>query len=274
MKTSRKIAIIAGLVVLAAAVVMAVLFLTGRMRLTGRGSGTQPTVRVKRPYLVQKNADTSAVKYHQDASEAKAKERVRAVPRRFAAANEDGIFRDSDGKPYSQADQKIMSAAAAAINKDDLELARSIAEKALVSDNVELREAVVDALGWFGESAMVELTPFLSDPDAGIASAASSHWKDALQEIEDDGIKAGVIEKSLNVLADKDLLEDVANELIGIDELAAVQVIANVMESGNEAAIAAVQEAYDSITGEKWNGLDAAEAWLQENYVPDDDDDE
>ena len=269
MKTSRKGVMVAGSVVVVAAIVAAVLFLRGRE------SNTQPTAQVKRPYLVQKNADTSAVKYHRDAADSKrTKERVRVMPRRFAAANEDGVFRDRDGNPYGPEDQKIMSAAAAAIDKDDLELARSIAEKALASDNVELRSDVVDALGWFGKDAMAELTPFLSDRDEKVAQAAASHWKDALQEIEDDGVKAGVIEVSLKALADKDLLEDVADELIGMDELAAVQVIANVIESGNEAAVAAVQEVYDSITGEEWSGVDAAEAWLQENYASDDDDDE
>lgn len=68
------------------------------------------------------------------------------------------------------------------------------------------------------------------------------------------------------------MLEDVANELIGMDELAAVQVIANVMESGDRLAADAVRDVYDSITGEEWSGVDAAEAWLQENYTPPDDD--
>ena len=99
-----------------------------------------------------------------------------------------------------------------------------------------------------------------------------SHWKDALQEIEEDGMKAGVVEMSLKALADKDLLEDVADELIGIDELAAIQVIANVIEVGSDSAAAAVKEVYDNITGEKWSGVDAAEEWLQENYTSDDDD--
>ena len=165
-----------------------------------------------------------------------------------------------------------MSAAVAAIEKDDLELARSLAEKALASNNTELRAAVVDALGWFGEDAMAELTPFLSDRDPEVADAAVSHWKDSLQEIDDDKSKAGVVEMSLKALADKDLLEDVADELIGMDELAAIQVVANVIEEGGDAASAAVREVYDRITGEKWSGVDAAEAWLQENYTPDDED--
>jgi len=266
MRTSRKVA----LIVVAVAVVAA----TAAFVLICRRGGAQSATRDKKPYLVQKNAAASAVKYLQDASasDAKTKKKGRGVPGRLAAADEDGIFRDSDGKPYGPEDQKILAAAAAAIEKDDLELARSLAEKALASDNSELRLAVVDALGWFGEDAMAELTPFLSDRDSEVAEAAVSHWKDALQEIEEDGMKAGVVEMSLKALADKDLLEDVADELIGIDELAAIQVIANVIEVGSDSAAAAVKEVYDNITGEKWSGVDAAEEWLQENYTSDDDD--
>ena len=168
-----------------------------------------------------------------------------------------------------------MAAADAAIDEDDLDLARSLAEQALASNNQELREMVVDALGWFGEEAMSELTPFMSDPDEDVAEQATSHWKDALQEVSDDGTKAGIVEMSLGALKNKEILEDVANELMDIDELAALQVIVNVMESGNDVATEALREVYDSITGEEWAGVDAAEDWLQKNYTgPDDDDDD
>lgn len=263
------------------AAVAAIVVATAIVIHVGRGDGEQPTepqgasaTSGRKPYLVQKNAAASAVKYSQDES-AKRPVRRRAghATGVFSAAASDGIFRDSDGKPYPPSEQKIMSAAAAAIEHDDLEAARGLAAKALASGNKELREAVVDALGWFGASAMAELTPFMSDPDGDVAEAACSHWKDALQEIDDDGVKAGVIEISAKALKDKDMLEDVANELIGIDELAAIQVIVNVIEAGGAAADA-VREVYDTITGEEWSDIDAAEAWLQENYDPDDDDDE
>ena len=124
-----------------------------------------------------------------------------------------------------------------------------------------------------GVEAMAELPPFMSDPDQDVADAASSRWKDALQEIDDDGVKAGVIEMSAMAIKDKDMLEDVANELVGIDELAAIQVIVNVIETGGAAADA-VREVYDLITGEEWSDIDAAESWLQENYDSSEQDDE
>ena len=165
-----------------------------------------------------------------------------------------------------------MAAAAAAIENDDLEGARSLAKTALNSNNAELKEMVIDALGWFGEAAMAELTPFMSDANEDVAEKAADHWKDALQEMSDDGEKAGIVEMSLNSLRNKDLLEDVANELIGMDEVAALQVLVNVIEGDNKLAVEAAQDTYESITGEKWAGVDAAEQWLQDNYKPPDDD--
>ena len=148
-----------------------------------------------------------------------------------------------------------------------------LAEKAIGSSNAELRAMAVDALSWFGQNALVELTEFMSDADEGVAEEAKSSWMRALQEIEDDGLKAGVVELTLGKLKDKDILEDVANELVGIDELAAVQVLANVIDDGKNAkAVAAAKEAYNSITGDDWSGVDAAEAWLQENYTASEDD--
>ena len=226
----------------------------------------------KRPYLTQKNATTSAVKpYSRDEQvgrESGEKQTKKVRPdSRFASANPDGVFRDSDGNTYPKADQVVMAAAAAAIENDDLKSALELAKTALISDNRDLREAVVDALGWFGAQALTELLPFMADPDSEVAESAQSNWLGALQELSDDGMKAGIIEMTVKVLKDKDVMENVANELIGMDELAAVQVIANLVEEGGEAATVA-KEVYDTITGEEWKDVDAAELWLQENYTP------
>ena len=262
--------------IIGVAAVAAIVAVTAIIIHVGRGDGDQTVEQQNkssrkggRPYLVQKNAVASAVKYHQDESANKpGRRKIGRAVGRFSAVASDGIFRDSEGRPYPPSEQKIMAAAAAAIENDDLNAARDLADTALASGNKDLREAVVDALGWFGADAMAELTPFMSDPDREVADAASSHWKDALQEIDDEGLKAGIIEMSAKALKNKDMIEDVANELIGIDELAAIQVIANVIESGGAAADA-MRDVYDFITGDEWRDIDAAEAWLQENYDSD-----
>ncbi len=277
----KSIKIVAAVAAVGVAAAVTALVCTGGREGGGRDGGEEAANAVakggKRPYLTQSNAAKSAVKRPQDIQQTAEQKEERAknrkagkIPGRFAAADEDGLFRDSEGKPFSAEDQKTMKAAAAAIELDDVESARNLAQRAMSSGNKELRAAVVDALGWFGSSAMAELTPFMSDPDEEVADAAASNWMDALQEIEDDGMKAGVVEMALKALANRDQLEDVANELIGIDELAAIQVIANVIGETGGAAAEVAKEVYESITCDEWTGLEAAEAWLQENYEPPD----
>ena len=256
----------------------------------GRGSGdgsaqSQGEVAKKksrRAYLVQKDAEKSAVKPYagRGASQAAAagttrtkKKDKKKIAAKFAKGESDGLYHDENGNPYPEEDQEIMSAAAAAIENDDFAAAVALAPAALASDNKELREMVVDALGWFGSDSIAELLPFLADPDEEIADDAMSQWLDALQDIEDDGEKAGIIEMTLKAMKDRDAMEDVANELIGIDELAAIQVIVNIIDQGGLPA-EVVKESYDFITGDEWAGIDQAEDWLQENYDPPDEDDE
>ncbi len=273
------------------AIVGAVLLaIAGGMLWLGRTSQEAPTS-TRRPYLTQKNAKKSAVKPvrrpevsarraqgsgESDERTRKAKRRVIAGFRINAGGDDDGIFRDDDGNPYPKEDQILMKEAERVVDEDDLQGARALAESALASGNRELRENVVEALGWFGEETMVELMPFLSDPDEDVADAAKTHWMMGLQELDDDGEKAGVIEMALKGLKDHDMIEDVADELIGIDELAALQVLVDVLEDENttQASKELLKEVYNSITEEDWTGVDAAEEWLQENYEPDEPEDD
>ena len=165
-----------------------------------------------------------------------------------------------------------MRQAREAIDNDDLESARALAAEAAASKNDELREMAVEALSWFGKDAMVELMQFMADANEEVAGAAKDGWMSGLQEIDDEGEKAGVIEATMKGINDGEMLEDIANELIGIDDLAAIQVLADVIEDGgNSAAVKAAKETYNTITGEDWSNIDKAEAWLQENYEPEDD---
>ena len=177
-------------------------------------------------------------------------------------------YTDDNGKPYPKSDQALFARADRAIENDDVEEARKLAGEALQSPNSDLRAKALEAAAWFGKDAMSEITPYLSDPNPEIAETAHDEWLNALQNIENDAEKAGVIEMALKALRDKEMLEDVSNELIGIDELAAVQAVVNVIQSGNTAAAPHAREAYEFITGDEWTGVDAAEQWLQENYTP------
>ena len=230
--------------------------------------------------LRQKGAEKSAVKPISERSQTPREKGAKGKPKlggRLAGSiggGADDVFRDPDGKAYPEKDQALMRQAREAIDNDDLESARALAAEAAASTNDELREMAVEALSWFGKDAMVELMQFMADANEDVAEEAKSGWMAGLQEIEDEGEKAGVIEATMKCIHDDEMLEDIANELIGTDDLAAIQVLVDVIEDGgNPAAVKAAKETYNTITGEDWSNVDKAEAWLQENYEPDEDDD-
>lgn len=241
---------------------------------------TLPRSKKRSVFLRQKGAEKSAVK---PISERSQTPRERAAEKKKPklggrlsgriGGGDDDVFRDADGKAYPEKDQALMRQAREAIDNDDLESARALAAEAAASKNDELREMAVEALSWFGKDAMVELMQFMADENEEVAEEAKSGWMSGLQEIEDEGEKAGVIEATMKVINDGEMLEDIANELIGADDLAAIQVLVDVIEDGgNPAAVKAAKETYNTITGEDWSDVDKAEAWLQANYEPDDDD--
>jgi len=142
------------------------------------------------------------------------------------------------------------------------------------STNPAVRLSVVENLGWFGKQALPELTPFLADPDEDIRSSAHDQWFAGLADIDDPIDKGDIIEATMNIITDLDTLEDLTHELNDIPPTQAVNILVTLIENGKEddPAVAAAQDAYDFITGEPYEGLTKAQAWVDEN--PDDDDDD
>lgn len=220
---------------------------------------TEPKPRgPKKPVIKRKTANVSSV-----AIDKKGRRRIKS----FRVAQSDGIYRDEEGRAYPDRDQKLFSKLDEASEKDDLASIKRMVNEIASSDNRDLREKAVEALGWFGEKAVADLTVFLSDRDESIAELAHSEWVSGLQQIETDKVKCAAVGMALRSLKKKSMLEDVANELTGVDTLEAVKVVADVIESGG-AAVPFAKDVYETISGEKWTGVEAAEKWLQENYDP------
>ncbi len=154
----------------------------------------------------------------------------------------------------------------------DLEKAVACAKEALDCPNAEIRQDMVTALGRFGEKALPQLTPFLVDPDEDVRDSAMNEWTMALGEIEDEPEKIGIVELAMNVLTDEDALESIADEYIGADEKLAVESLLRIIEGGgSEEGIAKAKETYEFVTGDEFTDRAAAEKWIAEEYVPDED---
>ena len=186
--------------------------------------------------------------------------------------------------PYSEADKQLSEAIQAAMAAEDMVAVVKAAKLALSSPNPDVRHDAVDALGWFGEDALPELTVWMADRDEDVAQAAVNHWEQGVSEIEDAGDRLKISLFALNTITDEDALAmigshfaNAATELIDDEEdeaMAAqkrtevVQALADIIAEGKEQCANAAREAYEDVTGNKWISIEEAEKYLKDpdNY--------
>ena len=221
--------------------------------------------------LISRKGESSVARLAMDSAWVTLTNRAGKTVRRLKARpNRDieSTFVFDDGKPWPKDQVELCRNILEAQDLEDVDALRDLSSLALQCKNPEVRERMVDALGWCGEETLAELTAFLSDKDENVAEAAVTQWKMSLQGIEDEASKASVINLALQGIRDRDLLEDVVNELVGMDDLLSIQTLADAIEGGDERLSSIAKETYKFITDEPWSDLDAAESWLQENYSP------
>ncbi len=177
---------------------------------------------------------------------------------------------DDDG--FTPEERALSKRIEAALDEEDLNKAVACAKEALNCPNAEVRQSMVDTLGWFGAKGLPELTPFLADADEDVRDSAMNEWSMALSDIEDEAEKLGVVEMGMAVLTSEDALEDISGEYIGADEKLAVESLLRIIEGGGSAeGIEKAKETYEFVTGEEFAGRAAAEKWIAEEYQPSDD---
>ena len=235
------------------------------------GKPSRTREKAKKSRLISRKGESSVARSAMDSAwvtltnrSGKAVRRLKAQPNRDI----ESTFVFDNGKPWPKDQVELCRNILEAQDLEDVDALRDLSSFVLKCKNPEVRERMVDALGWCGEKTLAELTAFLSDKDENVADAAVTQWKMSLQEIEDEASKASVINLALQGIRDHDLLEDVLSELVGMDDLLSIQTLADAIEGENERLSSLAKETYKFITDEEWSGLDSAEAWLQENYSP------
>lgn len=168
----------------------------------------------------------------------------------------------------SPSDRKLCQGIQEASDCEDRAALRKFLSEAKKSANPEVRKSMVEALGWFGKDMIADMTTFLLDPDEDVREIVKNNWQIAVSEIEDEEIRAGIVEQTLLTVSDEGLSEMLAAELNGIDEKLAVNTISKIVMSGRPAGVKAAKEAYLFVTGEEWTTAAAAREWLKENYTP------
>ena len=192
-----------------------------------------------------------------------AKPRVKMVP--AADVDDDEDVNDSRTPEEKALAERIEKA----LDDEDLKAAIACADAAQKCRVVEIRQAMVDALGWFGEKALPELMPFLADADEDVRESAKDKWSMAVSSIEDEGVKIGIVELAMGILTDEDALEEISSEYIGVDEKLAVESLSRIItSSGSKEGVAKAMESYEFVTGEAWTDKEAAKRWIVEEYEP------
>ena len=155
------------------------------------------------------------------------------------------------------------------LDDEDFEAAIACAEEALKCNVVEIRQNMIDTLGWFGKKALPKLTLFLADADEDVRENAKSEWVMAVSDIDDDVEKIGTVELAMRVLMDEDVLDEISNEYIGVDEKLAVESLVRIIDGGgSKEGVEKAKETYEFVTGDEWAGAEEAARWIAEEYEP------
>ena len=184
---------------------------------------------------------------------------VTAVPR------EKPVFVEDEEANFTSAEKEASRKLQDALDAEDLKGVCAACKIAAESPNAVLRQRALTALGWFGKDALPEMTPFLADGDEDIASDALQQWTGALAEVDDDALKASIVEAAMKILTDEDALDQISMELNSMPNAVALQVLINVIGGGNAEAAAKAKEAYEFITGDPYTDVNAANKWLVDN---------
>ena len=197
-----------------------------------------------------------------DRRKARAERRVRKAERKVEddEPNDSGEFDNFHGN-----DRTLAKRMNDRFWDDDMEGVFEAAREAANSKDPALREMAIEKLAWFDVDGMADLLPFLVDPDEKIASKAVAAWTDALTKIDDDNERATLVREMSKVYRNESGIQSMLITTGNMSDIAAMQILVDVIDVGTDEAAAAAKDYYEFVTGEEFTDIDAAEEWLYEH---------
>ena len=156
----------------------------------------------------------------------------------------------------------------ALLDDDDQTAVLAIARKLMLSKDPEIRSQVVSALGWIGVKALPELSTLLTDESEDVGAAAFQQWKEAVDEVSDEVMKAQLLAVGMQNMTRQDELEEGVMAFNDLPDDLAVRSLVTVIQSSNPVASEVARDHYSFVTGEDYTTPDDAEKWIAENVVP------
>ena len=220
-----------------------------------------------------------------------AEKQAQAAERAERIAKERAKRRELMLEQFSPADRKLVDAVQAALDENDFEATQKAFARAMKSEDPAVRSDAVDALGWFGDKALVDLTKAMADKDPDVAEAARGQVENALMGLEDDDRAVVLAGEYLSLFAED---EEAVTMFAGVLSSAGMRIIepddtdsaADVSKAkGNRAGIVDIvaemigkggklaekgRELYEEITGDEWTDRATADTWANDIEEPED----
>ena len=174
---------------------------------------------------------------------------------------------------YTPEERRLADDLQSATDENDLDAVRKEVEKIKKLGSADLKSEAMDALAFFGRSALSDLMQFVKDKDREVIDVAADKIAFVLDEMEeeDNKFKTEVLSTLLSFdgLCSEDAIETFVGQLESIgsgDELLAVQTLVDLIDSGTvgENVKKRAKEAYEFVTGEEYADFKKAERWFAE----------
>lgn len=168
-----------------------------------------------------------------------------------------------------------------ALDRDDIRSVRKILSRFTASvgrgglgGNVPkvMRMQAVQALGWFGREAAVDLLDFMADSDEEVASDAFDQFESSLGDSGmGDAERSELLLAALKAINDNERIDNLLSNLNDMRNSRKYETIKGILENGSEAAKTIMRQQLEDYTDSDVHTLDDLNHWVAMN--PDDPDD-
>ena len=189
-----------------------------------------------------------------------------------------------DEEQLSPVQKSVLKEIQAALDADDVKALRKALSKFTAStkngglggyENVPrvIRAAAVQALGWFGKDAAVDMIDFMADADEEISDDAFDQFEQALQDCEmGDRERSALVKAVSKALTDSDRIDTMVSCLIDMRNSVKGDTAIAILTDGSDQSKAVLLEQMDLYFDEDVKTVDDVKKWMAEN--PDDPEDE
>lgn len=204
-----------------------------------------------------------------------------------AEANKPDVVKDAeidDEESLSDIQKSVLREIQAALDADDIRALRKALSRFTASAkdgglggyaNVPrvLRAAAVQALGWFGGKATVDLVDFMVDADEEISSDAFDQFESALQDSGmSDFERSAIVKTTAKAITDPDRVDVLLDTLMDMRNSVKGKTAIAMLTEGSEQIKAAMQDQLELYFDDGVTTVDDIKKWMAEN--PDDSDDD